>query len=90
MVGDRLFHDALAAQNLARELMSRGAQVRYGGQQISFKLDAFVSYGSSDPITLARIAIRYSGAPHDPPPKRHPHTREEGRFECRAPIPQLH
>ena len=52
----------------------RGAQVRYGGQQISFKLDAFVSYGSSDPITLARIAIRYSGVPPTTPQKRHLHT----------------
>ena len=68
---------------------SRGAQVRYGGQQISFKLDAFVSYGSSDPITLARIAIRYSGVPPTTPQKRHLHTLDSRVHECHAPISQL-
>ena len=69
--------------------IGRGAQVRYGGQPISFKLDAFVSYGSSDPITLARIAIRYSGVPPLTPPKRHLHTLDSRVHECHAPISQL-
>jgi len=69
--------------------LGRRAQVRYEGLPIPFKLNAFVSYCRSDPITLARIAIRYSGVPPTTPQKRHLHTLDSSVHECHAPISQL-